>query len=261
MNQRTSILTVVALIVFATASAFADPNTFTQEQSTDWHTQGNWSYGTVPENDEDVLIPAGKTCIISTGSAAALTVEVEADGVLGVDMGHTLTIYGANSMGTVDSLTVDGTLYLKQGPLDDPGTLLFYTPRGTVMCPQLVGEGTVTAAMLGGYGTGLIAKHTSDTSVVILEIRDTVTVKGNLEFNKLSIYLDDDATIQADDYDGMTVGTSAGCITVDGGGTFRVDGELASMSFSNTDFQASGTLDVTDGLMEIDPGHPFRRQP
>jgi hypothetical protein len=176
------------LLASVVSNATAATNTFTGQQGTNWHVQGNWSLGHYPTSSEDVVIPTGLTCIISSASAAALTVDVEASAVLGVDDGETLTIYGADSLGTVDSLTVDGTLYLRQDPLDAPGTLLFY--------------------------------------------------------------------ILADGIDTITVGSTGGGITLYGCGTLIVDGQNAGMSFSNITFVSCGTIEVTDGLMEIDPeGH------
>lgn len=181
MNQRTSILTVVWLIVFATASAVADPNTFTEALSTDWHTNGNWSYGTVPQDDEDVLIPDGKTCIISTANAEAYTVEVE-DGATLENRGKWLEIDR--------TLTVDGTVYLTK-PVGGSTPIIKFTTAFTGA--SITGSGTVDAAK-PDHGPGHLTWLDIPCESA-LQIDCGVTLKGSIT---IDISINNDGTLLVD---------------------------------------------------------------
>ena len=186
MNRTTNSLTLIAMLLLGAPGATAqEPNTFSGEYGANWHVHANWSYAHWPTLTEDVLISDGKTCNITynwPAATAALTLEV--NGTLKV-VGRTLTIHGADSSGDVDSVTVDGTLYLDPGTGGNGGTLRFLTPAGETMRPQLVGD--VNGLVIGNGG--VIDRAEGGASVVELGIGGSVTVKGDLEINKLNLDL------------------------------------------------------------------------
>ena len=74
------------------------PGTFTGALSNDWATAGNWAGGSVPGSSTDVIIPSGKTAVISATTEALCN---------GLTASGTLTIQSSSS--NTGSLIVSGT--------------------------------------------------------------------------------------------------------------------------------------------------------
>lgn len=103
MNRSSFLAAFVGILISLSTVADAGVNEFEGTFGTDWNDNRNWSTNAVPDYDDDVLIPTGLTCIISTYPAEAGSVEVEAGATLGIES-ETLYIDSAGE------LTVDGTV-------------------------------------------------------------------------------------------------------------------------------------------------------
>jgi hypothetical protein len=153
--------------IAAVMSAAADTKTFNGESSNDWHTAENWSEEGVPTNTDDVIIPAGLTCIISNGNAVAKSIDVASTAVLRI-VSRDLTVGNSNT--TFAVVDIDGDLQFS-----DTGTdprLLFY---GWL---DLQGSGTIDASDGNGYGPCEITNASGETGGV--QTGSDLTVKGSV---------------------------------------------------------------------------------
>ncbi|MCH8805419.1 MAG: hypothetical protein IH986_04960 [Planctomycetes bacterium] len=201
-----------------------------------------------PTFEHDVEIPTTLTCIISTDDGEANTVRVSGFATLGVEGGHSLTIDGANALGTVNSLRVQsplGKLYFKEDAQQNPAELLF-NPSVSGLVYTISDGGTVTAESASGYGAGRIARAVARS--ITLRIASGTTVKGELEFDSLAI--DNNGLILVDGSDTLTFGAFASP-NFGGSGTYKVNGANATMTFSDARVSGCGTYEVINGIMEL----------
>jgi hypothetical protein len=251
MNRTRIILTLGAALVLAAPPAHAITNTFTGEQSTAWRDNGNWDLGHWPRYTEDVVIPTGLTCIISTGYADAQSVEVEVDATLGVEEGWTLTIYVPAGPSPPPTMTVNGTVYLKEDEFELPA-MIFLDPTVAAGDITLTGTGVITAARDAGYGAAILTTSPTLPGCMIIDadltLKGTMTIRGPLANN---------GEILVDGPDLMYIEPSQFGGVCDATGLFRVkhaEGvvQLAGIQSVVPGGRISGwNFHVTDGLLEI----------
>lgn len=164
MKIMTSIASACA-IACMTASAEATNKTFTPSGNSGvWNDANNWSPNGVPTNNDNVVIPSGKTCNVDVTNAAAQTMEVY--GNLHVQPGKKLSLDLSNANVPLDSFVDAGGIVLLQHDMTGDGTLAFFQGTHTVSgggriegqdegCVIEIGAGNVLTNELDARGEGI----------------------------------------------------------------------------------------------------------
>src|SRR5512139_1327105 len=72
-DKRISFL-IFAFILLISCNIFSQTKTFTAANNNNWNNGSNWIPNGVPSDHDDVVIPAGKTCVVNaTGSCQSIT--------------------------------------------------------------------------------------------------------------------------------------------------------------------------------------------
>ena len=208
----------------------ADTYTFTATVG-DWNDEENWNPNGRPVAGDTAIIPNGKHCKVEAANQAALVVQVNSGGILGV-IGRQLDL-GSTDEGDNTS-TINGTLYLDASG-GTPGKLACKgdpndSPLGTI----LGGSGTITARADDGYGPGELVRSGGSVGTGFT-VQSTLTLVGSIHV-KCSLALDGLAKVDDAD-DTLTLGVTSGLLilpAVGGNGEFRVSAGL--MSVLGTDF-------------------------
>jgi hypothetical protein len=121
-----------------------------------WHSNDNWTPANTPTLSDDVLIPDGKTCIVSGSSNDALckSLEVETGAVLEIQDGLTLNIRPPASHNYPD-LQLDGTILFTDA--SETGVLLLEMTGIASHVFEILGEGQLIgdpAEIQTSTGTG-----------------------------------------------------------------------------------------------------------
>ncbi|WP_281227178.1 T9SS sorting signal type C domain-containing protein [Flavobacterium aquiphilum] len=146
----------IFLCLFFVNVGFSSTITFigasTNATTKDWNTAANWSSNTVPTSDDDVLIPSGKTVII-TADSFAKTVSVT--GALYQNDGVSLTVSGnfiVNSGGIFDMSNENGSgsiaALLVYGNYSNNGTTQFW--KGIVIIAGNLSSNTTSTIQNNG---------------------------------------------------------------------------------------------------------------
>ena len=205
--------------------------------SSDWHTGGNWSLGTVPDNDDFVYIdsnslPGGgsTTCTISS-AAFAERVSILGTGMT-LNVNANLTV--ANSLETEGNFTVESgnTVSQNGGVINVAGS---WSSDGTYDIsnnPTLafIGDDGAHTITTGGYGTGnqFYTLEINAEDGVVYTLGSNIRVNNHL--NIIRGTLDASSGYDIRDYGDWTVGAG-----VFNGGSARVE------------MRGSGTQNISGG--------------
>jgi len=176
MTRRIIVSLLVGVLLLGFAAPFqavADTCTFTATSGV-WNSAGNWSCSgseDIPDSDDLVVIPSGKTCAVDADEDARSLLSVQ--GTLNVEAGNTLSLHG--SAGTA-SAAVQGDGVVN---LEGSGSVLAFLVDGI-----FVSEGS-PGKVVGA----------NDNAKILLENATTLTNNVNIE-GRLQITEDagDDAT-------------------------------------------------------------------
>lgn len=212
--------TAVTLTLSSLAIAQQQNKVFTPTGSTgSWHAQNDWVPIGAPDLDDDVLIPANKTCTVSGSvNAVAKSIEVETGALLQVEDGLTLQIRTPLSH-TFTALRIDGNLRITDA--SETGVLLVEIPGTGNDVFEMLGDGQLTG------DPAELQTSTGDNAV------DSIYVGGGTEgglFVKgtwdIPIDVDNDGYLSAGTGDVMTF-FSGSCtehdIEISGDGTFNAN--------------------------------------
>ena len=229
MNRSSFLAAFVGLLISLSTVADAGVNVFLGSFGTEWHRSDNWSTNLIPNFDDDVLIPTGLTCIISTNSGEAATVEVQTGATLGIEQTWDLTISTPDVPNPPAAMTVDGTVYLKGIAPGVPSLLFLFPLDGDG--ERLTGSGVITAAIAQGYGHGEITGGFAGC----LTIDPGLTLKGTWTTD---VPLNNNGTILVDGPDFLLIGSDnpffrAGICS--GTGVFKVAHAQGELQISNVD--------------------------
>lgn len=211
--------------------------------TSDWHTAGNWSPETVPNNTIEVLIPdAGFDPIIGNADATCRNLTIS-DGILQVTNGFDLTVITDIVIGTgvggfpilavgnaTSEITIGGGWTRNANALFDNGnsTVTFTAPSGAVNIQPRDSEfGNVVfngAATFNLQGNVNIDGNVTISSGIVAPTTNNydITVAGNI-----------------DNVGGSFSTTTNGTVTLDGAGQTVTD-----VSFRNLTVAGTGTKDM-----------------
>ncbi len=225
--MKRMILSAATLAMLA-AAAFA--NTFNQTIDTNWHENGNWSTGFIPNIGEDVIIPQGKTCIISTATGVCQTVDVTGD--LIVTGSQMLQIRTPNS-GSDIAITVNSTGMLRA----NDGVIRLEDASGDNIA-RITGTGDIWGGFSSGAGT--LETSSDGNAIDHVHVASGTTVFGQWDIN---VSVDNDGTFSTGgDFFPMTFDHPSTVLTITGSGEF-ING-TSTMTFGCIDFD-TGTLNAT----------------
>lgn len=203
--------------------------TWTGAISTAWAVAGNWTGG-VPSSTLNCIIPnVANDPIISAGTGACKNMTIT-NGILVVNAGATLDIYGdlTKSGGT---LTTTGTLSIKDGGLNINHNLFSNT--------------TLTNLTLAKTGTGKVIVNQAALTINTLNFSSATTTLEIPNGNKLVLPL------------GVTVG--AGILKIASGGILEI-GNAQTITVAGGTFSIAGVIDgfpqniANKGIVQVTGG-------
>lgn len=223
----------LVILAFAASSGMAQTDyTFTGDHNDQWTERLNWIPNTdYPKGPDSATIPSGKTCVVSQQDAEIRTLTV--DGTLGVEGWKLTTWY---------RLTVNGTLYMKDGAAGNTATL--FTGPNLI----IAGTGAIDASK-PDYGPALIegnSEHRRD-----LVVNAGLTLKGSIQIREVK--LENNATFLVDHADDvMDIGVDSDlAMDVSGSGTFKVTAGLLKFRSTRLVWTFVGWCRVTGGIMRF----------
>lgn len=177
-RNKKQVLIATALVLGVSSLSGADVVTFQPGGgSGSWHDAGNWSSNSVPDGDDRVVIPSGKTCNVDA-DATADTMDVQ--GTLNIEPGRTLTLEN-NTENLIpvtpdepDHSIVDGTVNLRFG--SSSGSTLAFTEAATHIVSgtgKIVGETTACRITIVAHKTFVNQLATDDNG-----IRGAMVIEG-----------------------------------------------------------------------------------
>ena len=148
----------------------SSPGTWLGGTSVDWNTASNWSCATVPTSSTNVTIPTGTTFSpnVSTASAVANSVTINASAALTMSGGNTLTISSGGSFTNNNTFNRgDGTVIFN-GSGTITGTITFnnITLGGAVNFGSAVTVDGTLSINSGGSVTTNAPRYTSNSSLL-----------------------------------------------------------------------------------------------
>jgi hypothetical protein len=231
--------------------------TWTGAVSTAWNAPANWSPSTVPDENFDVIIPAGATrdCQINIANAACKSLFLEpgrslllnaADGALTVTQNVTIKGTVTHSSNTATLTVPNGTLLIDAGTYNLSGT-------GTI------NAATATVKTIAAGSLNVSAAATVDAQTLQMSAGGLVNVTGAATFNVPTFTID---------LNGQWVSTNPGnVVNVSGdftnngsmigstGGDFRFAGVAGTFSGTSTtttmyraNFAGSTTITMTNDI-------------
>ncbi len=248
-----SFVFLLGLAMFATP-AQAATCTFTGAVSPDWQDDANWDCGVIPDANDDVIIPAATSTLISTGTISILSLFIDATGELEIDDedvsftvqtsttndGTFISILGGNPLNfngtTVNTGTMTSGLAFFDGDLTNSGSINtaggvlgisgnFDNTGGTIATTNRVNfYGATSTSITGGFTiAGDI--DVSKTGGATLDVTDEdIQAGGDVRLNSGTLQLNGNFLRVGEDWDnqGGTLDSSVSgtVIMIGGGATF-----------------------------------------
>ncbi len=218
-------------------AAVHDVVTWTGATSSDWNTGSNWVGGSVPGPNDDVIILAGGTVVLSSGNQSIdkLTLggslQINAGALLAIASNSaasgTLSLAGG-TLSDAALLTVNGTLNWSDGTLTGAGAL------------QITSAGTLDVSDVAGTPVGRVLDQSLANSGTVnwsTTQPTTATVNGEITNQSANFNLGGSGGLSSG---AAPAFTNSGTITFsDSGSTFAL-----AVPFTNT-----GTLNIESGTL------------
>jgi hypothetical protein len=226
--------------------------------SGDWNTATNWSGNAVPTSVDDVVINAGATVSISSGSGSVRSLTVS--GTLDVTAGTSLNIAGASNIaGTLNlvgsltgagNLAIGGTVNLNGGTWSGSGTVTV-SAGGTLVSDgastssrNLSNAGTVTI----NSGTLTATKAVTNPGTLTIQTGATLATSDTVN-NSGTLTLNGTAALSA-----TAAVTNSATLTINSGTSVTVTGAAYTQSGGSTivngTLSSNQTVSVTGGLLK-----------
>ncbi|MCF8219654.1 MAG: T9SS type A sorting domain-containing protein [Bacteroidales bacterium] len=225
-------LLLIAAMLLTTSLSYGQ-NTYNQptQYGGSWNDASNWSYGHVPDNTEDVLIPAGNEAYIDNDNGTAKNITIEGD--LNITETYTLTVNG--------DLTINGVLQHKgnnliiSGDLQNDGTI---TKNSDIITFSGSVSSTISGSSSINFADMEVNKSAGEVSLSNgITISSSLTLtSGNITTNGNPLVFEDNATVSGNSSSNYITGT----VTKKGDDSF-------TFPVADNGYYGAATVDNTGG--------------